>query len=136
MQDGPGELEVIAMVDVAHANLGNILNSQGKLTEALGHFRQVSNKNMIGPLSGMAYILATHPDPEIRDVKTAIQLAERASVISGYNNTMILNTLATTYYPAGEYEKAVTLASAEKDYAIANYIRAQLALHQQAMNSL
>ena len=98
---------------------------------------------MIGPLSGMAYILATHPDPEIRDVKTAIQLAERASTISGYNNAMILNTLATTYSAAGEYEKAVeyaekavSLASAEKDYDLAKYIRTQLALYQQAMDSL
>ena len=91
----------------------------------------------------MAYILATHPDPEIRDVKTAIQLAERASTISGYNNAMILNTLATTYSAAGEYEKAVeyaekavSLASAEKDYDLAKYIRTQLALYQQAMDSL
>jgi tetratricopeptide (TPR) repeat protein len=91
----------------------------------------------------MAYILATHPDPKIRDVKTAIQLAERASTITGYNNAMILNTLATTYTAAGEYdkaveyaEKAITLATAEKDHALANYIRAQLALYQQAINSL
>lgn len=134
-------LKIQPQSDQAHANLGNVLSSQGKLTEALKHYRQVVDENMVGLLNGMALILATLPDPRVRNVKDAIRLAERATTITKFKNAMVVNTLAATYLASGQFEKAaeiaenaVALAYSHEDYALADHIRIQLELYRQSIN--
>ncbi len=125
----------------AHDNLGTAFKSQSKLDKAISHFRQAlqSRPNWIGPLNDMAQILATHPDPNLRDASEAIDLAERAAELTKYQNVTILNTLATAYASAGQFDQAVTtaqaalaLASAAQNDELANRIRRQLELYRQA----
>ncbi len=125
----------------AHDNLGTAFKLQGKLDEAVSHFRQAlqARPNWIGPLNDMAQILATHPDPRMRDSGEAIALAERAAKLTRYQNVTILNTLAASYASAGQFDQAMTtaqkalaLASAAQNNELANHIRRQLEFYRQA----
>ena len=78
----------------------------------------------------MRGILATHPDPNIRDTAEAIEAAERAAELTGYKNALTLDTLAAAYAAAGQFDRAVTSAQAAisqaraaQTEALANRIR-------------
>jgi len=83
----------------AHCNLGKALTMKGELNEGLEHFREAAQlkPNWPVPLNHMARILATHPDPKIRDISEAIVLGERAAKLTKYQNASILETLAGVY---------------------------------------
>ena len=56
-------------------------------------------------LNNLAWVYATSKDRAHRDAKKAIDLAQRALVLSPYDHH-IWSTLSEAYYVAGEYEKA------------------------------
>jgi len=121
----------------AHNNLGYALMSQGKLDEAIVHFRQAlqARPDWSLSLNGLAQILATHYDPQVRDANEAMALAERAAKSTRYQNATIVDTLAISYAAAGQFEKAVEtaqkaldLALAEKNDELARQIRKRLEL--------
>jgi Flp pilus assembly protein TadD len=108
----------------------------GDLAEALDHFREAAHLKPTWhvPLNDAARIMATHPDPTVRNAGKAIRFAERASELTDYTNVSVLDTLAVAYARAGYFEKAVTtietaigLASA----AGADQLREQLELYRQ-----
>lgn len=134
-------LEIMPDNPEAHCNLGKALAMKGQPDEALKHFREAFRlkPNWPAPLNHMAQILATHPDPKIRDSSEAIVLAERAAQLTEYQNASVLDTLAAAYAAAGRFEQAVTtaeaaleLASAAKADELVISIRKQLQLYRQA----
>jgi tetratricopeptide (TPR) repeat protein len=115
-----------------HNALGLALSAQGKLDEAVRHYHQALTirPDYLAPMSGLAWILSTHPEPESRDSKGAIEFALRAAELTGYKDGFVLNTLAACYGAAGRTDdavrtaqKALELAEAEKDEELANQIR-------------
>ena len=96
----------------AHSNLAWLLKDQGQLDEALQHFRECQRlkPGMPSPTIGLAWLLATHPNPAARNPKEAIQLAEKLSADSGYQNWMSLDTLAAAYAAAGRFDEAARMA--------------------------
>jgi tetratricopeptide (TPR) repeat protein len=58
----------------------------------------------------LAWLLSTHRDPEVRNAKKAVQLAERVAQSLGERVPQILDTLAAAYASAGQFEKAVQTA--------------------------
>ena len=93
----------------------------------------------LAALNSVAWILATHPDPKLRDANQAIEFAERAAELTRYQNAAVLDTLAAAYAAAGQFDRAVTtaqtaleLASAAQNEQLANHIRKQLELYKQA----
>ncbi len=125
----------------AQNNLGLALQSQGKLDEAVVHYRQALQVEPNSPLilNNAAWILATHPDANVRDVKQAIIFAERAAELTKYQDVDILDTLAAAYAAAGQFDRAaaaeqtaLNLASAKQDEKQINHIRKQLELYKQA----
>ena len=125
----------------AHKNLGNILVQQDKLEEAITHFTEVLRfkPDLVEVLNNLAWLLATHSDTRLRDASRAVELAERASELTGGQNAEILDTLAAAYAAAGQFDRAVTtaqealaLASATGDDELANHIRKRLELYRQA----
>lgn len=56
-------------------------------------------------LNNLAWVYATSKDRAHRDAKKAIDLAQRALVLSPYDHH-VWSTLSEAYYVAGEYEKA------------------------------
>ena len=65
----------------AHKNLGVALIGMRQLDEALVHFRAALEiePDWAECLDGAAWILATHPSPDVRQPEEAIRLAERAA---------------------------------------------------------
>ncbi|MHC4063223.1 MAG: tetratricopeptide repeat protein [Planctomycetota bacterium] len=125
----------------AHYGLGNALKTAGRFDAALEHLREAARlrTDWPAPINDLAWLLATHPDAEVRDAHQAIPLAERAAELTGHQNVAILDTLAAAYAAEGRFEGAVTTAqaalalpSAARADTLANEIRMRLELYRQA----
>lgn len=103
----PGDAE-------AHNNLGLALRMLGQRDEAIPHFRAAlsSRGDWPGPMSELAWILATHPDPKRRDASEAVRLAERAAERTSRRDPAVLDALAAAYAAAGDWERATATAGA------------------------
>jgi len=111
---------------LARYHLAVVLSRQGKIKEALPHYREVMRlrPNFAEALNALAWLLATNPDAGIRDGAEAIQLAERACVLTAYKQPLMMETLAAAYAEAGRIadavstaEKACTMVADAKDAA-------------------
>ncbi len=125
----------------AHSNLGIVLQMSSQLDESLEHFQEAMRLKPDSPvaLNGIAWVLAVHPEPALRDAGRAVELAERAAELTRYQNAHILDTLAAAYASAGQFDRAVTtaqaaleLASAAQNDELANSIHKRLELYKQA----
>ena len=125
----------------AYYKLGAALKAQGRLDEAVVAFREALKlrPDWILPLNDAALILATHPDPKIRDARQAVVFAERAAKLTQYRNPVVLATLGVAYAAAGRIDDAISaaevalpLASTQGDEQLANNIRSQLELYKKA----
>ena len=119
-----------------HHNLGRALVMTGDLAGALDNFREAAHlkPNWSVPLNDAARIMATHPDPTVRNPGEAIRFAERAAELTDYKGVSVLDTLAVAYARAGHFDRAATtiqtaigLASAAR----ADQLRKQLELYKQ-----
>ena len=93
----------------AQRDLADML-SQGQLTaEAIHHYREALRlKPDFAPvLSNLAWLRATAAHAEWRDGSEAVQLAERANVLSQRRNPSFLGVLAAAYAEAGRFNEAV-----------------------------
>jgi arylsulfatase A-like enzyme/tetratricopeptide (TPR) repeat protein len=124
----------------AHNNLGLALRMTGEREQALAEFTAglARRPDWPGPMSEIAWILATHSDPAVRDPVKAVRLAERAAELTGRRQPVILDTLAAAYAAAGDFERAAaiaqqaaSLASAGGATALSGEIGARLALYRQ-----
>lgn len=102
-----------------HAHLAQILTSQGDLENGIAHYREALRlkPDFIEALNNLAWILATCPDAKFRSGSEAVQLAEHACELSGYQAAYLIGTLAAAYAEAGRFEQAV--ATAERARALA-----------------
>ena len=125
----------------AHNHLAAVLSVKGQRDEALEHFQKAFHlrPDSAVPLNGMAWILATHPQPEARDPSQAVRFAERAAESTQHRDPAILDTLAVAYAAAGQFDralatagKAISLASAMDADDLANEIRVRLELYRLA----
>ena len=103
----------------AHYHLALALTRQGNVKQALPHYRQGMSSFAEAPeaLNNLAWLLATHPDPEVRDGNEAVKLAERACKLTDYKRAVMVGTLAAAYAEAGRFAEAV--ATAEKARSLA-----------------
>lgn len=65
----------------------------------------------------LAWMLATTPEPDLRNGAEAVEFAERAVELTGGDSCNELDTLAAAYAEAGRYDEAI--ATAERALAIA-----------------
>ena len=111
----------------------------GRAKEAAKHYRRALELHSDWPevLNNLAWILATHEDPELRNGAEAIGLAERACELKNYKAPALLDTLAAAYAEAGQFgkavetaEKAIELARAAKSEKLAQDIQSRLNLYK------
>jgi Flp pilus assembly protein TadD len=97
---------------IPERNLAKTLARQGKAHDAIAHFRValMSAPNWPAVLADLAWLLAVHPDPEIRAGAESVALAERAAGLTKYKDPRILDVLSAAYAAAGEFDRAVSVA--------------------------
>jgi len=123
----------------ARNTLGTALIRQGRLREAIGQWQdalaiQPENGNAA---SNLAWVFATCPEDAIRDRKRAVELAEKASRISGGKIPMIYKVLAAAYAESGRFSDAIEtaqrgaeLASNQGNPALAAELQSNIALYE------
>jgi tetratricopeptide (TPR) repeat protein len=118
-------LEVTGENPIAQAQLAAALEAQGRMAEAIEHYRESIRLRPGAVLvaNALAWLLATTDDPELRNPYLAVQLAERAARQSGERDPRILDTLAAAYADAGRHEEAAAVA--ERALALEAELRAR-----------
>lgn len=120
-------------------SLGLILAAQGKPAEAIVNYRQALKltPNWATALDQLAWILATHPQAEIRNGPEAVRLAERACELTGGQSAKCWGTLDAAYAEAGRFAEAVrtagkarALAQAAGQKELAQAAETRLALYR------
>lgn len=106
----------------AYCNLGVALTGLARPMEAVAAFRKALNADPgnTTAMNHLAWLLATHPDPTIRDGNEAVRLAEAACRNIGFTHPKFTLTLAAAYAEVGRFEEAV--AAAERVLKQANGI--------------
>jgi Flp pilus assembly protein TadD len=101
---------------VARFNLALVLERLGRAREAVDQYREVVSLDprMAAALNNLAWILASNPDPKVRNGAEAVQFAEQACRLAGYRDARLITTLAVAYAEAGRFQDAAgTAAKAE-----------------------
>lgn len=125
---------------LAHKNLAVGLAAMGKIPESLVQFRlaltHLADDREL--LQQMAWILAAHPDSQIRAPQEAIRLAERAADLTARQNPRVLDLLAVAYSAASQFDRAIPIARSALSLAIearadslASEIRSRLRLYEE-----
>ena len=104
-----------------HNDLAQELALTGRHDEALAEFGEAMRlrDGWAPPMSGAALILATHPDPKIRDPEQAVQLARRAAHLTSQKDQGVLEILAGCYAAADKLDEAVAAQKAAVELAAA-----------------
>ena len=99
--------------------LATALVELAQTRDAAAEYRQVLklNPHMQPAQNNLAWILATDPNPELRNGAEAVQLAEQLCQQTDYRAPAFLATLAAAYAEAGRFDEAV--ATAEKARTLA-----------------
>ena len=125
----------------AHANLGIAWLAKGRPRDAVGEYEralQISPENLAA-LSNLAWLLATSPDPLLRDGSEAVQLAERAESGSSRSDKhpAVLRILAAAYAEAGQFagaketaQHALEAANIQCNTTLSNALRDEIALYE------
>jgi tetratricopeptide (TPR) repeat protein len=105
----------------AHFNLGNALLQKGQTGGAILCYQWVLGIQPTNAvlLNNLAWIRAAHPQAEFRDGAEAVRLAEKACRLTGYQEAVMVGTLAAAYAEAGRFEEAVATAEKARELALA-----------------
>jgi tetratricopeptide (TPR) repeat protein len=132
-------IEIAPDFTLAHSSLNRALAIHEQLVKTLAKRRELleSRPNDVALLNATAWMLAANPNDSIRHGSEAVELAQRAVRLSGGRQPVILGTLAAAYAETGQFdaavqtaEKALALASASRNRALADALRAQLKLYR------
>jgi Tfp pilus assembly protein PilF len=96
----------------AYHNRGNTYLNKGEVDKAIADYDQAirSKPNFAEACNNLAFMLATHPEPQLRDGARAVRLAERACELGQYKVPAHVDTLAAAYAEVGQFDKAVETA--------------------------
>lgn len=121
---------------LAGANLAKL----GDVAAAINRYREAVRLNPDSPesLNNLACLLATAPDPKLRNGPEAVHLAEKACELTGSSHPIMLSTLAAAYAQSGRFadavaaaEKACRLAEAQADAELLSRTKHFLELYRQ-----
>ncbi|MGC1323597.1 MAG: tetratricopeptide repeat protein [Candidatus Udaeobacter sp.] len=124
----------------SHANLGIAWLTKGRVRDAMAEYTkalQISPENLAA-LSNLAWLLATSPDPTLRNGSEAVRLAERADSASSRSDKhpTVLRILAAAYAEAGQFaeaketaQHALEAANIQGNTTLAEALQGELALY-------
>jgi tetratricopeptide (TPR) repeat protein len=107
----------------AYTNLGGALVTTGRVGEGLAVLREGLRQAPEDPrlLRALAWILATAPDPSLRDAREAVEQGRKLLELRGDRDPVALDALAAAYAASGRFEEAQALA--RKAVALADETR-------------
>lgn len=93
----------------AHERLGTLQAARGEFGQASSHFREAlaHKPDLVSAAHGLAWLLATCPDPTYRDGREAVRLAEWCASAVGQRDARVLTALAAAHAENGEFGEAV-----------------------------
>lgn len=130
-------LELDPTMAEAHNNLGFALLRMGRSADAIAPLESALalRPDWTLPAQSLAWLLATDPDPNLRNPARAIELMERALRTDG-SNVRLLGTMAAAQAAAGEFDTAlktvrtaIQIAVTASDSETAERLRQQEALY-------
>ena len=86
----------------------------GRTREAMSQYAAalLLQQDLPEALDGLSWILATNPDPALRNAAEAVHMSERACELTSRKEPVSLRTLAAAYAEAGRFPDAVIVAQA------------------------
>jgi tetratricopeptide (TPR) repeat protein len=114
-------LEIKPDYALARKNLAAVVSARDKILKSLAEQREAIrlHPNDAALLNDAAWTLATNPNASVRNGAEAVELALRASKLSGGNDPAILGTLAAAYAEAGRFSDAVRTGQQSQRLAVA-----------------
>ncbi len=93
----------------AHSYAAIANYSIGKTNQAIQEYQKALeiNGDLPDALNNLAWLLATSPDPAVRNGPQAVKFAEHACELTEYRQTAMLDTLAAAYAETGRFDEAV-----------------------------
>ncbi len=91
---------------------GAAREAMGDFAKAIANYKQAVDvdSNFDRGHNNLAWILATHPDPQIRNAENAVRHATKACDLTSYSDAGYLDTLAAAYAEAGQFDQAIKRA--------------------------
>jgi protein O-mannosyl-transferase len=123
----------------AHFRYGQALLAQRRYQAASAEFEKTLKLDPahLPVRISLAWLLATCPDPSIRDGEKAVAQAEQARARAGIESPQLLDTLAAAYAEAGRFPEAVetarralTLPATQNNPPLNEAIQARLKLYE------
>jgi len=123
----------------AYYDLANAFRRKGMAAEAMACYQKTIElqPQFIPAQMNLAWMLATWPEPSVRNGGKAVALAEKANELSGDKDPQILRTLAAAYAEAGRFpeavrkaRKALALAVAQSNTGLTNELWTEIGLYQ------
>jgi len=92
---------------------GDLLLNLGRQAEAIAEYEKALELDPedSGILNNLAWVLATSPEPKLRDAKRSLTLANRACEATEFKKAHILSTLAAAHAENGDFESAIRWSS-------------------------
>jgi protein O-mannosyl-transferase len=96
----------------AHTQMGLILSQQDRTSEAIREYQEALQlqPDSVEALNNLAWLLATHEDPAVRNGAEAVKYAERACELTKHQQSVLLGTLAAAYAEHGQFAEAIKMA--------------------------
>lgn len=121
----------------AHCNLGITLQGMGRFREAIAHYRLAISldRRYAAAQNDLAWLLATAPDPALRNGREAAVVAQQALDLSGSADPNFLDTMAAAYAEMGRFSDALDAAQralglARDNVLLAEAIRGRIKLYR------
>lgn len=124
---------------ITHNNLGFIFLRTGQARAAIAEFSKTLeiDPDNLDACHYLAWVLATCPLAQVRDSAKAVELANKASQLSGDKDPEILSILAAAYANAGDFsqataiaQQALALATSKGDNATASVLQSEMTLYR------
>ena len=125
---------------VAHyRSLGHLYSLKGEVREAFFCWEGALElkPESVDLINNLAWMKATHKNPDFRNPEEAIRLAQRGCELTEYGRATLMDTLAAAYAAAGRFPeatetagKAVGLAKTEGKEDLAEEIKSRLRLYE------
>ena len=123
----------------AYNDLGYAFVRKRMAVEAIAYYQKAIElqPQFISAQVNLAWLLATWPEPSVRDGGKAVALAEKASQLAKDKDPLILRTLAAAYAEAGRFPEAVATAKralaaavTQSNTALTNALQTEIGLYQ------